>query len=75
MRELYLEITGIDVCEMNTTAAFCMRHFKTNHLKDSSTLALVGEKPYGHDKLFKQSEIARKYKKFIEINNLKLLDT
>lgn len=61
MRELFLEITGVDILLCNTIAAACLKTFQHNCLPDSKTLALVGEKGYGQDKVFKQSDLARKF--------------
>jgi hypothetical protein len=61
LRQLFLETTGVDILLCNTIASGCLKAFQHNSLPNSKTLALVGEKGYGRDKLFKQSDLARKY--------------
>ena len=60
-RELFLETTGIDMMLSNTVSAFTMKHFRTNHIDNDESLALISETGYGLDKYFNQSDIARKY--------------
>ena len=59
-RELFLETTGIDMMLSNTVSAFTMKHFRTNHIDNDESLALISETGYGLDKYFNQSDIARK---------------
>ena len=59
-RELFLETTNIDMMLSNTVSAFTMKHFRTNHIDNDESLALISETGYGLDKYFNQSDIARR---------------
>jgi len=64
MRNVFREVTGLDIVHFKTIASACMAHFRCSHLNSDEELALITEQGYGLDKEFKQSTLARKYLKF-----------